>query len=170
MKNSSRCTKCESRDLVRIPGWVGPAGIGNNIPAGVTVFSYVKVTRLLCSECGYSEEWVEEKKDLEKIKGYWGNYFSKEIGPGEISVAANLEKMWAIAKDVARRCGTDPETSDASMSITCQVDEALVQIQILPDSIDTAFVIIKTKAHEPFRRRDDIAEFITREIAAQVSN
>ncbi|WP_278281159.1 hypothetical protein [Clostridium sp. BSD9I1] len=34
---------------------------------GMTIFSAVKVTRYLCCDCGYSEEWIDDKKDIEKI-------------------------------------------------------------------------------------------------------
>ena len=71
MKNSRICPKCNSNDLIRIPGKNGPYGSGNNIPTGLTVFSAVKVTRYLCCSCGYSEEWIDSKKDIEKVRSYY---------------------------------------------------------------------------------------------------
>lgn len=67
MKNTKICPKCNSKSIVRIPGEAGPHGSGNIIMTGMTVFSAVKVTRYLCCECGYSEEWIDDKKDIEKI-------------------------------------------------------------------------------------------------------
>ncbi|MCD4826070.1 MAG: hypothetical protein K8S55_15880 [Phycisphaerae bacterium] len=68
MKNTKTCPKCESTDLVRIPGSVGVYGVGNNITVGLTAFSSVKVTRFLCCDCGFSEEWVEGQKYLDRIR------------------------------------------------------------------------------------------------------
>lgn len=70
MKNSRICPKCNASNVLRIEGRVDAYGVGNNIPAGMTIFSYVKVDRYLCCECGYSEEWVN-KKDIPKL---WKKY------------------------------------------------------------------------------------------------
>ena len=67
MKQSQLCPKCEASDILFIPGNAGAYGVGNNIPAGATVFSYVKVNRYLCCRCGYSEEWVD-REDIPKLK------------------------------------------------------------------------------------------------------
>jgi hypothetical protein len=68
MQNSKTCPKCQNIDIIRIPGEVRPFGAGNNISAGATIFSAVKVTRYLCATCGFSEEWIESADDLAKIK------------------------------------------------------------------------------------------------------
>ena len=68
MKNSKKCPKCSSSRIIKIPGQVGPYGAGNNIPTRTFIPSFVKVTRYLCSNCGFSEEWIDEKKDIEKIE------------------------------------------------------------------------------------------------------
>jgi predicted nucleic-acid-binding Zn-ribbon protein len=68
MKNSKSCPKCQSSDIARIEGQVGAYGSGNNVFLGSTVFSAVKVTRFVCLDCGFSEEWIESKEDLEKIR------------------------------------------------------------------------------------------------------
>lgn len=67
MKNTKICPKCNSKSIARIPGETGPHGYGNIIMTGMTIFSAVKVTRYLCCDCGYSEEWIDDKKDIEKI-------------------------------------------------------------------------------------------------------
>ncbi len=72
MKTTGRCAKCAASDILRIPGQTGAYGSGNNIPAGRTIFSSVKVTRFLCGRCGYSEEWVESAADLEKLREKYG--------------------------------------------------------------------------------------------------
>lgn len=68
MKQSGECSKCGSSEVLRIPGEVGGFGVGNNIPTGSTIFSRVKVTRYLCVQCGYSEEWVDSSDDLAKLR------------------------------------------------------------------------------------------------------
>jgi predicted RNA-binding Zn-ribbon protein involved in translation (DUF1610 family) len=62
------CPKCQSNDIIRIPGATGAFGAGNNIPVGATIFSAAKVTRYLCGSCGFSEEWVESVDDIERIR------------------------------------------------------------------------------------------------------
>jgi len=57
--------------VIRIPGSLA-AGASNSIPGGMTLFSAVKVTRFLCSRCGYSEEWVESPADIEKLREKYG--------------------------------------------------------------------------------------------------
>jgi len=49
-------------------GRVGAYGAGSNIMVGATIFSAVKITRFLCGQCGYSEEWVESAADIKKIR------------------------------------------------------------------------------------------------------
>ena len=72
MKNSGECVKCQSKDVLRIPGKAGMYGAGNNIPAGWTIYGYVKVTRFVCTACGYSEEWIENDADLDKLMRKYG--------------------------------------------------------------------------------------------------
>jgi hypothetical protein len=68
MKNNGKCTKCNSNDIAKIPGTVGNHGVGNNIMIGMTIFNAIKVTRYLCCNCGYCEEWVDNKDDIKKIR------------------------------------------------------------------------------------------------------
>lgn len=75
MKNTNTCPKCHSNEIVRIPSFVGANG--NSIKAGLSVFSSVIVTRYLCTSCGYSEEWIDDPMDIEKLKKY---YSSKNNG------------------------------------------------------------------------------------------
>lgn len=71
MKNTIRCTKCDSENIIRIPGTVGSYGSGNNIRTGIFTIGAVKVSSYLCSECGYLEEWIDDKKDIEKLIKYY---------------------------------------------------------------------------------------------------
>ena len=67
MKNSEKCIKCGSDEVVRFDGYAGPYGVGNNIMVGKSIFSAVNVNRYVCCKCGYSEEWIDEE-DLDKVK------------------------------------------------------------------------------------------------------
>ncbi|MCB2362228.1 hypothetical protein [Clostridium estertheticum] len=48
MKNTKTCSKCNSMNIIRIPGKFGGFGSGNNISWGISGFSGVTVTRYLC--------------------------------------------------------------------------------------------------------------------------
>ncbi|MBO5451894.1 MAG: hypothetical protein IIX48_05765 [Lachnospiraceae bacterium] len=66
MKNSRICPKCNSNNIVRIDGYAGAYGSGNNIMIGHSIFSAVNVNRYICCSCGYTEEWID-KEDIGKI-------------------------------------------------------------------------------------------------------
>lgn len=72
MKNGKVCPKCGSTDILRIPGKAGAYGSGNNIPNGPTIFQYIKVTRYLCCNCGFTEEWIDDAKDIITLKKRYG--------------------------------------------------------------------------------------------------
>lgn len=67
MKNTNKCPKCGSSDIIKVPGYAGAYGSGNNIMVGMTIKSAVPVDRYLCTSCGYSEEWVNTD-NIDKIK------------------------------------------------------------------------------------------------------
>ena len=66
MKNNKMCPKCQSTNIIRIDGFVGAHGVGNNVMLGATIFSAVNVNRYICCHCGFTEEWID-KEDIEKI-------------------------------------------------------------------------------------------------------
>ena len=71
MKNSKSCPKCRSPDIVRVPGAVGAYGSGNNINASTKLWDFggfVMVTRYVCGDCGFSEEWIDSADDIAKLK------------------------------------------------------------------------------------------------------
>lgn len=72
MKNSRRCPKCQSNDILRVEGESGAYGSGNNIRVGMTILSSILVTRFVCCSCGFSEEWIENAGDIEKLKNKFG--------------------------------------------------------------------------------------------------
>ena len=69
MKNTGICPKCGSARIGRIPD-SGRYGNGNNIYLSSTValFGRIPVIRYVCCECGCVEDWVEEKKELNRIE------------------------------------------------------------------------------------------------------
>ncbi|MEL6989304.1 MAG: hypothetical protein AAGK97_15945 [Bacteroidota bacterium] len=69
MKNTNQCPKCNSRQIVKIPaprGHIGSNDIRKNM------FSYIKPTRYMCGQCGYSEEWIDDYVDVDKIVKKYG--------------------------------------------------------------------------------------------------
>lgn len=68
MKKTGLCPKCGGREIVRIDGYAGPYGTGNNVMTGKSIFSAVNVNRYICLGCGFSEEWIDEG-DLAQVAG-----------------------------------------------------------------------------------------------------
>ena len=72
MKNSKMCPKCQSTDIICVPGNATGTGAGNNIIVGNTLFlKFVLVTRYLCGSCGFSEEWIDTPEDIAKIRQHY---------------------------------------------------------------------------------------------------
>ena len=67
MKNSKKCPKCGSENIVRIDGYSGAYGTGNNVQVGMSIFSAVNVNRYICCSCGFTEEWIDTE-ELEKVE------------------------------------------------------------------------------------------------------
>lgn len=68
MKNTARCPKCGSHNLVRVPD-DAHRYLSNSI--SITKVAWVKrvpVARYVCCDCGYVEDWVETQKDLETLR------------------------------------------------------------------------------------------------------
>ena len=60
MKNSGRCPKCGSMDIVRVPDNLRRYTSGNNIyTTSMTLIGKIPVIRYVCCRCGYVENWVE---------------------------------------------------------------------------------------------------------------
>ena len=69
MKNSKRCPKCGSTDIVRIPDNPNRYASGNNIyTTTVTLMGKIPVIRYVYCDCGYVENWIEKRAELDKIK------------------------------------------------------------------------------------------------------
>lgn len=73
MKNTRKCTKCRSNNIVRIPDNPSRHASGNNIyTTTMTLMGKIPVIRYVCCDCGYVENWVESKGELDKIKKTFG--------------------------------------------------------------------------------------------------
>lgn len=69
MKNGNLCPMCGSREIVRIPDNPRRHASGNNIyTTRATLLGKIPVIRYVCCNCGYTENWVETRRDLEKLK------------------------------------------------------------------------------------------------------
>lgn len=72
MKNLPVCPKCGSHEIVRIPD-NGRYSSSNNIyTSTVTLFGKIPVIRYVCTSCGYVENWVENRQELDEIKKTFG--------------------------------------------------------------------------------------------------
>jgi len=67
MKNTHRCPKCNSSNIVKVSDNEG-FNKTNRYNIQTSSFHWVKVIRHVCCDCGFAEEWVENKIDLKKIE------------------------------------------------------------------------------------------------------
>ena len=65
MNKHTRCGKCDSPDLFAIP--VTPSD-HSHIVVGERLMRNVGVSRYVCTDCGYIEEWVNDQMDLDSLK------------------------------------------------------------------------------------------------------
>jgi|RhiMethySRZTD1v2_1073278.scaffolds.fasta_scaffold166559_3 hypothetical protein len=73
MKTTKRCPKCESEDIILVPGKREAGGTSNLI--GVSrwnMFAAVKPVLHVCALCGYMENWLVSPKDIAKVKARYG--------------------------------------------------------------------------------------------------
>ena len=70
MKDTNQCPKCGSNHILRIEGYTGAYGAGNNVRTGLSIFNSVNVHRYLCCDCGFSEEWID-KEDIPIVEEFY---------------------------------------------------------------------------------------------------
>lgn len=69
MKQGNGCPKCGSHVVVRVPDNPGRHASGNNIyTTRATLLGKIPVIRYVCCDCGYVENWVETRRELEEIR------------------------------------------------------------------------------------------------------
>jgi nitrate reductase cytochrome c-type subunit len=71
MKNTGKCCKCGSTSIAVIskqPTIIKANYYDEFIPYGKTLLSFIPVSRYVCTDCGYIEQWVEDSENLNKVK------------------------------------------------------------------------------------------------------
>lgn len=63
MKTYGICPKCSSKKIAVIPS---EPGTYNAIK--IDMFDFAKLTRYVCAECGYIEQFVSDVKSLQKLQ------------------------------------------------------------------------------------------------------
>lgn len=66
MKDTKVCPKCESLNIKKFDRYYASGGLAY-IYVRTSSFGGVEVRLYICSDCGYTETWID-KKDLTKIK------------------------------------------------------------------------------------------------------
>lgn len=73
MKNTKKCPKCQSSDIVQVPGKREEGGSGNIIRVSRwNIFAAVKPVLHVCCSCGYMENWLVSRDDIARVKGMYG--------------------------------------------------------------------------------------------------
>ena len=65
MKTSNTCPKCGSCDIIVVSM---RKNVSNIIPIGFTMAGCVGLSRYVCGACGYTEEWIVDRGDIERIR------------------------------------------------------------------------------------------------------
>lgn len=69
MKKTEPCPKCQSSDIAKVPG-ENQSKIG--VPVGP--LGWAPVTRYICMQCGFTEQYVEGADNLQRIAKRYRNY------------------------------------------------------------------------------------------------
>lgn len=65
MKYSYFCPKCQNSEIAIIEGGTFKGNIYNTVTFGLTT---IYLTRYVCTNCGFTENYIDDVKDLQKIK------------------------------------------------------------------------------------------------------
>jgi predicted nucleic-acid-binding Zn-ribbon protein len=65
MKFNYCCPKCQNSEIAIIEGGAFKGNIYNNVTFGLNT---IYLTRYICVNCGYTENYVDDINDIEKIK------------------------------------------------------------------------------------------------------
>ena len=72
MKFTHACPKCSSVDIVKVPGRATGYGAGSVIQIGATMFNVAPVSRYVCCNCGFLEDWVDLPEDIARVQTKYG--------------------------------------------------------------------------------------------------
>ena len=63
MKSSGVCPKCSATKIAVIP-----SELGTSNAIKIAMFGFAKLTRYICTSCGYMEQYVADDKALQKLR------------------------------------------------------------------------------------------------------
>ena len=63
MKSTGVCPKCSSKKIATIPSELGTYNV-----IKVDMFGFAKLTRYICTSCGYLEQYVADEKSLTSLR------------------------------------------------------------------------------------------------------
>ncbi|GAA0468656.1 hypothetical protein Ade02nite_79630 [Paractinoplanes deccanensis] len=66
------CPNCAGDDIIRIPSGPGDGHGAGGIGIGIGAFRGVWIARLICLRCGMVREFVDNRKDLDKLRERYG--------------------------------------------------------------------------------------------------
>ncbi len=70
MKHTHCCPKCGSKNISKIEGGAFKGNYYNTVSFGIHT---IYLTRYVCTLCGFTENYIDDKKDLEKINKRFGS-------------------------------------------------------------------------------------------------
>ncbi len=70
MKNM-QCPKCQSREIVRLPGDIQPPSTLGEAKSASSLKT-IRTTLYCCANCGFSEVWVDDPEDLKNLLKRFG--------------------------------------------------------------------------------------------------
>jgi len=65
MKYNNNCPKCQNTEIAIIEGGAFKGNIYNTLTFGLTT---IYLTRYVCTNCGFTENYVDDPKNIQKIK------------------------------------------------------------------------------------------------------
>ncbi len=74
MKNRGACRKCRSHDIIRID-----AKLEGGTVIYIGLVDSVALTRFVCGNCGFTEEWLEGDEEIEKLKRRFQSRFRTDL-------------------------------------------------------------------------------------------
>jgi len=72
MKNTGKCPKCGSDTVIRVPDDAHRYLANSICITRLAIVKRIPVARYVCRECGYVEDWVENRREREEIEKAWG--------------------------------------------------------------------------------------------------
>ncbi|WP_296112952.1 hypothetical protein [uncultured Anaerococcus sp.] len=112
MKNTNKCPKCGSSEIIKVPGHAGAYGSGNNIMVGITIKSAVPVDKYLCTIVDILKNGLiliilkESRKNLKINKYFKGtfvdvSFFSLKIFQYKLYYKVGMKlKLFFIVKEI----------------------------------------------------------------------